>query len=593
MKRWLCLLLILLMLPIVGCGEDDAPVRTKAENVYRVRELTLPEGFTPKSFRLTDGDFFVVGIGADSGILSAPLDENGTVGALSPYAGELWEDIEPSNVTLPEGVISNNVKIAVSSGSALWYHDAEGVWRYDGVGEPTLLLDCQNSGIVGWRVSRVAVAGEERMYMTYAETDGSELLFLLERLDESEIPAKYELRLAVQYIEEPLVSIAARFNRESADCHVVLCEYDDSCGDMQLSENSLQYALIHDDVPDMICLTDYSTRLTMLNSRMFTDLLPLMSDADRADILPGLLLTEPDGRLQELVTRFDIRTLITRAADRDSRWTVAEYAAYAAALADGRYMTQYISQADILEWLLYDSLDTLISEGLDGGRMREILTAARNSAAYEYTRSKEFDNRTDTDEMYADGSVIVRQVSLGSTEQLAILSGDYRFAELYPAGYPGEESGVLLSPGMSFGITKNCKIPEYAWDFLRAVLTDTSASERFSGSRAVLEAQMQEAQSMKYYRISGSSYALWYDDRTLDDVFGGNTPDGRLYRFDEDDAARLTSLVESAHCLPHRYETMLDIIREEASVYFAGVKTLDETVKLINDRCSTYLAETE
>lgn len=41
-----------------------------------------------------------------------------------------------------------------------------------------------------------------------------------------------------------------------------------------------------------------------------------------------------------------------------------------------------------------------------------------------------------------------------------------------------------------------------------------------------------------------------------------------------------------------RIDSMLwSIISEDAEAYFAGVKTLDETVKMIQDRAGTYIAE--
>ena len=38
-------------------------------------------------------------------------------------------------------------------------------------------------------------------------------------------------------------------------------------------------------------------------------------------------------------------------------------------------------------------------------------------------------------------------------------------------------------------------------------------------------------------------------------------------------------------------ETLMDMIREDASAYFAGAKTLEETVKVIQSRVSIYVAE--
>ena len=54
---------------------------------------------------------------------------------------------------------------------------------------------------------------------------------------------------------------------------------------------------------------------------------------------------------------------------------------------------------------------------------------------------------------------------------------------------------------------------------------------------------------------------------------------------------RFWKLYESTEQITGRNDALLDIVMEQADVYFAGDKTLEETVKLIQNRASLYVNE--
>ncbi len=54
---------------------------------------------------------------------------------------------------------------------------------------------------------------------------------------------------------------------------------------------------------------------------------------------------------------------------------------------------------------------------------------------------------------------------------------------------------------------------------------------------------------------------------------------------------RFWRLYESTQQITGRNDALLDIVTEQADVYFAGDKSLEETAKLIQNRAQLYVSE--
>ena len=60
----------------------------------------------------------------------------------------------------------------------------------------------------------------------------------------------------------------------------------------------------------------------------------------------------------------------------------------------------------------------------------------------------------------------------------------------------------------------------------------------------------------------------------------------------EEDRAELMAIFETATLVADSDTEILDLIREDVSAYFAGAKTLEETVDIVQSRVSIYVSET-
>ncbi len=62
-------------------------------------------------------------------------------------------------------------------------------------------------------------------------------------------------------------------------------------------------------------------------------------------------------------------------------------------------------------------------------------------------------------------------------------------------------------------------------------------------------------------------------------------------KMDREDVNLLIEIIEEAVYLPRLDDFVYDIVKEESAFYFAGEKSLDEVIKIIQKRVNLYLEE--
>lgn len=180
-------------------------------------------------------------------------------------------------------------------------------------------------------------------------------------------------------------------------------------------------------------------------------------------------------------------------------------------------------------------------------------------------------------------------------------------------GFPSTGgAGSSFTPQQSMGISASSEAKEGAWTFVRGQLlsggnvtghwVDSGLPSHYAGfsiNRETFEEQIR----------MGSEY--YWTDPYNGEVFTDGNGDpvefsecgiavGRpgdivlmayLFAPTEAQMDRFWKLYESTEQITGRNDALLDIICEQAQPYFAGDKTLEETVKLIQNRASLYVNE--
>lgn len=167
--------------------------------------------------------------------------------------------------------------------------------------------------------------------------------------------------------------------------------------------------------------------------------------------------------------------------------------------------------------------------------------------------------------------------------------------------HPGNAvvSGVLFDDGLRgevssyhvFSVNSNSTKQEGAWEFLRFLLGEEMQSAPRAFYSPVLKSAFKEwiRKDLKLMDSLGE----WYVSYT--DIQDGEVSNkDRVFlksSFTESVINEYIDAMENARMLPVRTEPLLDIICEEASNYFNGSKSVEETAEVIRNRVQLYLEE--
>lgn len=167
-------------------------------------------------------------------------------------------------------------------------------------------------------------------------------------------------------------------------------------------------------------------------------------------------------------------------------------------------------------------------------------------------------------------------------------------------GFPSAGgSGSAVSMREGFAITTEAAGHELAsrgaWAFVRYVIetrtydTQGSSISYFGAAKASLDRMFDSAENV---------YCLHYDPNRADLAYYGKPHQHSeqdsapiVVSFDEDDRAAVRDLISGITTRADAYPTVYAIVYEEASAYFAGAKTLEQTVDVVASRTELYFNE--
>lgn len=384
-----------------------------------------------------------------------------------------------------------------------------------------------------------------------------------------------------------LQDAVSAWNRQHADIKIEILDYtvyntriNPTAGKLKLTTE-----LIAGNCPDMYELGGMPASFGARD--VFEDLNPYIDsdpEIDRAGLYDNILRAfERDGKLCELVPLFTIQTASGKKSlvGEGSGHSLAEYHGMMAEKGAEYLFSPGLSREAYLSCMLSFNMDSLIDWDsgtcrFDSELFRGILQSADAFREDAVTGQKEDDQRVwdyDETEMLSAGRQLLYMNSVGdvtaSINQMNLLGEDFVFS-----GIPCQSgSGSAVKPVLEFVMSASSENKEECWQFLRQFLLDApNGSYGFPLSREwvteTINNQMDNIREKKYYEDWG------YSMEKLEAAFG-----------------RVNELIESTDVPFREDEAVCDIVREVSAAYFAGNKSLDETVKDIQARVGIYVAE--
>ena len=372
-----------------------------------------------------------------------------------------------------------------------------------------------------------------------------------------------------------VLNYAAKFIR-SGGCRVEIVSYADTEGGLSANQK-LAHDISKNNSPDIVLFGGGLSYEILADSGVFADLYQFIDKSEtfgRDELLPCILkpFEDKNGELFRLVTEFDLMTMSGKKSFVGSSqgWSFSDFTG-----------------------------------------LREFLELCVNT--------KKGPNLYLDPSLTINDTMILHQATYTRVDEF--LADRYMYfsdGEGVQVGYPtpdGKSNGTYVKPVTSLAIPKLSKNPELAWKLAEFIveqkderikesigITDFGVSDGyfrlqdFTCSRKGMEQWVEYAKRREYSfsvgNVTGRDWTiLQIESKDIDSTNKKLPVGGLTARMTDADADAFMKLLETADSVYINDPTVTAIILEDASVYFAGTKTLDEAVKLIEDRITTKMAE--
>ena len=528
---------------------------------------------------------------------------------------------------IPATVDLLNADIYQADGFDLFYSNDVGLFGWNTTDmEPTMLCNWVNSDMTARdRSSLIVLSASSVVRTAYDPVSGAQQLCVMSPVPQEEVTPKYLITVA--YIENgsnDMQAFAVAFNRESEQYRVVLKDYSQYYMQDNSAADILNREIVAGDVPDIIVdsAMEFDT-VNLAKKGLFLDLNTYL-DASNAAVtrdafLPCVL--EPfelsDGNLPWLVSGFTLRTIYANQnviGDRQV-WSLDDIMTLEETLSDEQYLfSMYLGgnrengSMQLLNKLIPYSMSAFVDTengtcAFDDGRFANLL--------YFCHTVNILDTATVPNgivEKFRDGTLLLREMSYLSEIASYLKTKYYDFGgeNMTVIGYPTADaeavSGTAIHPLRKYCITKDSLVADGAWQFILSTFGDLGVDyfyhvSGFPSMRSALDRMFaQESRSYYVFRENGYSstsvsegeeFILEDQEWLADEISSG----GVFGHLSEEDEAELRAMIESVSITTEFDQEIMNLIREDASAYFAGAKSLEETVKVIQSRVSIYVAE--
>lgn len=478
-----------------------------------------------------------------------------------------------------------------------------------------------STGSVAYSGMPVVSIGDGRFATLRSSTKGGKTatqLSVLEPADPASIQPKYIITVAsagyAYNFEEQVIA----FNLASDEYRIKYVNYRDynTAEDTTLGEKQLKADILAGNVPDILIADDSFSAADYMSKGVFADLYGFMDkDATltRDAFLPNMLSAcELDGKLYELPTAIYIFGMIGEKSKiaEFGGLNMREFNEKVAALpADVQFVRDGDASRDqMLRMLCFINYADFIDRAagtcdFDNDDFRAVLEFVKtvpekslwddpnfNSDAYDWDA---YNN------MYKDGKAIAEISALTDFFGFENLSYYFGTLETDIVGLPSKDrNGFAFSATqLKFLISAKSPFAEEGWKFVSRFFADdvqTTLDYGFpvtvSGLNAAKQAALDKIATRDAESKDATGEIVGYqvgEDGVSIPIYDR----GKRYETAAD-VEHIYDIVLGVKKQLGYDENIYNVIMEEATAYFSGEKTVDEVVKLINNRVGIILTET-
>lgn len=492
----------------------------------------------------------------------------------------------------------------VFDGNVYYTKDSQGIlYEYSGsTAETRAVLRWEDSDLFFSNIRTIINLKEGKMIVRYKESE--EELYLLKKTPVSEIPEKKLVILASLEPDLNLRKAVAEFNRRSSQYHVITetYGYDPYAGES--ARIRLDAALVSSAAPDILALTFLDFR-KYGDTDVLEDLFPYLersSKLDKEDYPENLLEAYTvNGKLLFLSSSFGMRLIVGRNSQTEKldNWSMEDVYRL---MEENPEQNRLLDDGSDYERNTYDHL---LEDFCSGYYLEKFIDWDKGTCSYdspEFSRLLLWVGEQGTESPGGSGTsgriyeyryipkeALLLEVSVSSSFQdigeWQVLVGE----DICLMGYPTADGkgSVSCEAHSPLGIVGSSEEKEGAWEFIEFYLSRQQSRWSATG----LPTRKSRLQKLA-------------DQACKQEMFdnGEPRPTGYMglgeemipyYAPSQDQVEQLLRLIEEADFTPasDAEENIIRIVTEEAENYYGGVRSLEDTTAVIQNRVGLLLKE--
>ncbi len=472
--------------------------------------------------------------------------------------------------------------------------------------------DGTEESLVNWNDSDILPdtlipLGEAFLGQEYSD-DGTTHLLYLTRREMDELAETTVLTLGVLWDDGVVSEFANQYNRSQDTYRIKIVNYANASDSVGAATNDdpvlaqLKLDLISGNAPDIVLASEHNLFLQLGQRGAFTDLYTFMEDDaeyNQETLLPNVLnaMEDSQGRLFALTPTFNVwsAAVKTKFCDKEN-WTMADMIAlYDNAPDSASQVYEWITREDMLNRLLKGQ-DWLVDpeQGkcyFETGVFEQMLAFCNRFTDKVIMPDKETDPEG-AQQYYTDAAYRIRQdKELLEFTATGGSGANYlrydTFGEDYTyVGYPSENGkGGKIEPSVELAVTSTCPDKEAAWQIVKQYIAYEAEKPHYGGMSIVeslFTEEMDEAMHLTDLQGDEIVEVPSITSKLGMEIF----PLTQAERDEEERYIRSCDTLYNA-----LDDAVLNIIREETDVYFAGDCTAAEAASMIQKRAELMISE--
>lgn len=476
--------------------------------------------------------------------------------------------------------------------------------------ESETIIDWIKSGIDSNAMGNVIVSPDGKIIYSaynyqmsgggYSYNDSDMMIYVLTKLDPSEVPDRQLISVYTTYIPFDIKSKISTFNKTSDKYQIEVTSYvGDDWSNYDDCIKRLNNDLVAGKIPDILLVDSQLPFSSYVSKGLIADLDPIMEKDEsfnRADYLENVFdAFSVGGKLYRVAPSFSIVTKSAKKSivgDKDS-WTMDDFIAVHEANPDSNMQTEMTSSGFVDSMIVYNIGQYV---NYETGECTFNTDSFKKALEYAKTLPAEIDSDalyqddnywTERENSYRTGKTILRDEYIYDFRAFKQDEEGYFGEPVSMVGVPTDKgNGSMLQINTSLAIMEKAKNPDGAWEFIKTLLTDEAQENvsDFPVKISALNKMAEKAKERPYWDNNGTKE--YYDDQ----VWIGNQSFTITPNTDADNE-RMMNFIKSVNTV-YEYDTdLLKIIDEEVQAYFSGQKSVDEVADIIQNRASTYINE--